>query len=298
VTTLLGIDVSNHQGPVDFGAVKRAGNAFVILKATEGVGFTDATFASNRTKAHAAGLVVGAYHFASGGDPVAEANAFCAVVGSLAAGELVVLDWETKTANPPAWCRMWLDRVAAVLGVKPLIYMNQTTRDGHDWSPVVAGDYGLWIAAYDNSATVVPSPGHWPNVALKQWTSGGSVPGVAGPTDRNVFFGDLTTLAAYGYQGADMPLNDADKAWIHGEIADQLRPIFDTLTPGITGVKYDGDIYAKVTAVSKAATQLLAQPPAQVDVKALAAAIVGALPAAQAQEVVNELGKRLNTPAA
>jgi lysozyme len=207
--TLVGIDVSHWQGTVDFAAVKRAGYSFVILKASDGV-LSDPTFAGNRARAHVAGLTVGAYHFAEAGDPNAEADNFCRIVGSLAVGELAVLDWETKTANPPLWCKTWLDRVASKLGVRPLIYMNQNTLAGFNWAPVVAGNYGLWLAKYDNSQSQ-PAGGAWPVVAMKQFTSGGTVPGVSGQCDVDVFYGDAATLAKYGKQPAPVPPPPAPK---------------------------------------------------------------------------------------
>lgn len=58
-----GIDVSHHQGPIDWSAVKSSGIQFAYIKATEGANFTDATFADNWKNSNAAGIVHGAYHF-------------------------------------------------------------------------------------------------------------------------------------------------------------------------------------------------------------------------------------------
>jgi lysozyme len=60
---LRGIDVSHHQGVVDWGKVAKSDVAFAIIKATEGGDYVDETFARNLAGAQAAGLVVGAYHF-------------------------------------------------------------------------------------------------------------------------------------------------------------------------------------------------------------------------------------------
>jgi lysozyme len=60
---LRGIDVSHHQGVVDWGKVAKSDVAFAILKATEGGDYVDEAFARNLAGAEAAGLVVGAYHF-------------------------------------------------------------------------------------------------------------------------------------------------------------------------------------------------------------------------------------------
>ena len=58
-----GIDVSHHQGDIDWKSVKAAGIHFAYIKATEGADFTDATFAGNWKGSEEAGIVRGAYHF-------------------------------------------------------------------------------------------------------------------------------------------------------------------------------------------------------------------------------------------
>ena len=59
------IDVSNHQGVIDWSAVAADGVRFAYVKATEGKTFVDPYFASNWAAAPAAGVRVGAYHFFS-----------------------------------------------------------------------------------------------------------------------------------------------------------------------------------------------------------------------------------------
>lgn len=58
-----GIDVSNHQGEIDWERVADDDIEFAYIKATEGGDFTDARFAENWEAAAAAGLDRGAYHF-------------------------------------------------------------------------------------------------------------------------------------------------------------------------------------------------------------------------------------------
>ncbi|HEX4629393.1 MAG TPA: GH25 family lysozyme [Chthoniobacterales bacterium] len=58
-----GIDVSHHQGRIDWSAVKASGIQFAYIKATEGADFTDATFGENWNNSKAAGIVRGPYHF-------------------------------------------------------------------------------------------------------------------------------------------------------------------------------------------------------------------------------------------
>ncbi|MDE6377369.1 MAG: hypothetical protein K2K72_01335, partial [Duncaniella sp.] len=59
----VGIDISAHNGEIDFNKVRDEGVKFVIVKATEGGTFKDRRFIENIRKAREAGLKVGAYHF-------------------------------------------------------------------------------------------------------------------------------------------------------------------------------------------------------------------------------------------
>lgn len=197
---IAGVDVSHHQGAIDWTQVAAAGKAFAVYKASEGTGMVDAQLAANRAGVKAAGMVGLAYHFADGGDPLAEAAHFCATVGALWPGEGVVLDWETTAADPVGWCKAWLDRVQATLGVRPLLYLNQSTMARFDWSLVIGGNYGLWLAKYDGTQTA-PAVSGWGAAAMKQYTDAGGVPGIAGPTDLDVFYGDAAALRAYGASG-------------------------------------------------------------------------------------------------
>lgn len=58
-----GIDVSHHQGSIDWHAVAADGVEFAYIKATEGGDWVDPRFLENWTGAAAAGLERGAYHF-------------------------------------------------------------------------------------------------------------------------------------------------------------------------------------------------------------------------------------------
>lgn len=61
---------------------------------------------------------------------------------------MLVLDWESGNLNNPAWVKDFCDRVYSKTGVKPVVYMSASPANSYDWSSVVAGDYGLWIASY------------------------------------------------------------------------------------------------------------------------------------------------------
>ena len=60
-----GVDVSHHQGPIDWSLVAADGISFAYIKATEGATHTDTRFERNWTDAGRHGLDRGAYHFFS-----------------------------------------------------------------------------------------------------------------------------------------------------------------------------------------------------------------------------------------
>ncbi|HZU06656.1 MAG TPA: GH25 family lysozyme, partial [Chloroflexota bacterium] len=92
-----GIDVSNNNGTIDWGKVAAGGKEFAVIKATEGLNFTDQDFDYNWREARAHGLVRGAYHFArpSEGTGRQEALYFLSrVVEVIEVGDFLALDLE------------------------------------------------------------------------------------------------------------------------------------------------------------------------------------------------------------
>lgn len=77
-----GVDVSAHQGPIQWSLVAADGIKFAYIKATEGNDFLDRRFAENWRAAQHAGLRRGAYHFftlCSSGDQ--QAAQFLSAIG-------------------------------------------------------------------------------------------------------------------------------------------------------------------------------------------------------------------------
>ncbi|UMG94267.1 GH25 family lysozyme [Nocardioides sp. TF02-7] len=101
-----GIDVSHHQGEIDWRAVAGDGVRFAYLKATEGTTFTDPRYAANRAEALDAGLRVGGYHYYSlctaGADQAAH---FADVLGDVAGRRhlppVVDLELAGSCSTPP-----------------------------------------------------------------------------------------------------------------------------------------------------------------------------------------------------
>jgi hypothetical protein len=86
------IDISHHNGNVNLNRARDDGIIGVIQKASQGQTGRDPTYRSNRTKAEDAGLLWGAYHFATGSDGPRQAENFLETVGELN-HTLLVLDF-------------------------------------------------------------------------------------------------------------------------------------------------------------------------------------------------------------
>lgn len=204
---LKGLDVSAYQGDINFDLLKPVVD-FIIIKATEGNGFLDHKYLRNQTEARRVGIPLGYYHFARpdlGNTPEAEAEWFCKEKSpddQIRDGEFLCLDFEVHYHDAVNWCLKFLDHLAKQYepAIRALLYLNISQTKAFDWTPVINGGYGLWLAQYDYdpNAPVVKNP--WPVTAFKQYSNRGKFPGINGNVDADVFYGDLKALAAYGQQ--------------------------------------------------------------------------------------------------
>jgi GH25 family lysozyme M1 (1,4-beta-N-acetylmuramidase)/archaellum component FlaC len=223
MATTKGIDISKWQGTVDYNKVKKS-TGFVIMKATEGYGYTDPKFKANQRGFHNINMPIGYYHFARpdlGNSPEKEADWFIKTIGTLKTGEVLALDYEVSYSDCVNWCKGFLDRVKSKTGVKPLLYINLATNNKYNWSKVVKGDYGLWLAYWDGSLTKRPKT-DWSFIAMKQYGADTKINGISGNVDGNVFFGDIKTFKKYGYQGGQEQPNPPSDKEVIKELQEQL----------------------------------------------------------------------------
>lgn len=203
------IDVSNWQTGIN---VTTSGARIIVTKATEGIGYVNPDCDRVVQDALAADQGVGVYHFAhTENNARREAQYFIDNTrGYIGKGIVPILDWEPSTPWDTNWALTWLQTVEATWGTKPIIYMNQSTENAYDWSTVVAGNYGLWIAAYTlgytpiygfNPPSTQPTLHHWPFAVAWQYTSTGHINNWNGALDLSVVYGDLNTWHAYAGGG-------------------------------------------------------------------------------------------------
>lgn len=184
---VIGIDVSAHNGDIDFRKVAADGIDFVIIKATEGGTFKDRKFIDNIRMAREAGLKVGAYHFFRFDTPgyMQGLNLLNSVRGRRLDLPLVIdlEEWANPNSQPTT---MVLHRLSEMIdhleshGYRVMIYTNK-----NGFARFVKGrleGYPLWICSLVDE----PEGMDW---HIWQGTHNGWINGINEPVDINAFNG-------------------------------------------------------------------------------------------------------------
>jgi len=203
--TILGIDVSHHQGSINWNLVANDGKVFAYCKATEGMTYQDPNFTTYMTNGTAAGVVMGAYHFArpDNNSATQDANNFITHAQNYIGNGYLppVLDLEDPNSSTHLdqiytssqltnWVQTWLSTVETQTGVRPIIYTNSNYANFLQSS---VNTYGLWIAKPGTSPTTPPTNiGIWNDWVFKQYSWYGSVNGISGNVDLDVFHGSVS----------------------------------------------------------------------------------------------------------
>ena len=191
-----GIDVSHHNGEIDWPEVASDGVAFAFIKTTEGADWQDKRFAQNWADAQAAGIITGAYHFfstqSSGLDQAANFIATVPrgsgnlppVIGAEFARDHSQMSDVEFHQNLEILSR----ELQAHYGVEPIIY---TTKEFHD--DYFAGRQldRLWTRAV--LGYPYPLARGW---LFWQYSSRGRLDGIQGRVDLNVFQGSKADFSA------------------------------------------------------------------------------------------------------
>ena len=213
---LAGLDVASHQHPVttqypngtpiNWGQVAAAHYRFAAIKGTEGDYYVNRWAATDLAEAKAAGLDVSPYHFAipnvSSGPEQAE---YAVEYSGYAPGAQtlpLMLDIEydpyvasdgtnecygLSPAQMTAWIAGFVTTARSLTGQYPIIYTTANWWDTCTGGSIAFGADPLWVAAYQTSSP--PLPAGWMSYTYWQYTSVGTVPGVATPdgTDLDSF---------------------------------------------------------------------------------------------------------------
>lgn len=221
----LGIDVSEHNGVLDWAAIKRAGIKFAIIRDGYGVSHVDNQFKANMAGAIAQGLLIGVYHFSYALDAAGAKKeaAFCLKLLEPYKDKIVLpvyFDFEYDTVDYAAKCGVTLGKSAfnahtvafceAVksAGYAPGVYYNKDYYNRMvDLNSV--GGYSQWYAQYASAPSVT-------SYDLWQYSSSYVIPGCSGKFDINIMAnsGSITNSRKYK-QG----WNKDDRGWWYADSA-------------------------------------------------------------------------------
>ncbi len=183
-----GIDVSHHNGPINWSRVASDDVAFVYIKATEGKDFSDPAFLRNWQGANASGLAVGAYHyfsFCSSGEEQAEN--FLAHLphnGPMLPPALDLELTEGSDCPAPEAADVRREIAAFVQNVELRLQAKLVLYAPEDFYLSYLKDAGvnrpIWVRS------LWQSPFYAPNWVFWQYHARGSISGIEGDVDLNV----------------------------------------------------------------------------------------------------------------
>ncbi|WP_409464474.1 GH25 family lysozyme [Amycolatopsis sp. GA6-003] len=211
-----GMDVSGHQGNVDWKAAWNAGARFAYVKATEGTGYRNPYFAQQYNGSYDVGMIRGAYHFARPdvSDGATQADYFVAHGGGWSGDGRTMPPMLDIEYNPygstcfglsqsamVSWVRSFSERVHAKTSRWPMLYTTT------DWWKTCTGNsaafgdtHPLFIARYAQSPG--PLPSGWRYYTIWQYSDSGNKPG-----DQDSFNGSMEQLIKLA--GGEAPKSEA-----------------------------------------------------------------------------------------
>lgn len=189
------IDVSDHQGNIDWKKVKADGINYAIIRAGYGKGNEDKHFIRNISEAVKAGVKVGVYWFSYAySDTMAKNEAvYCTEIikpykKSIALG--VYFDWEYDSmryarknrVNPgrsliTSMTKIFCEKVEAAGYTAGFYYNYDYKRNHYDMDALKK--YVHWYALYSDEK---------PECDIQQYSSSGRVSGIAGKVDMNKIY--------------------------------------------------------------------------------------------------------------
>jgi len=228
-----GIDVSAAQSfEIDWQRVRAAGKRFVYVKANTGEGKRDPWFERHARGASAAGLLVGAYHFALvDDDPSDDLDAFLEAVSGVAIELPSVFDLETRNGADAlgvlSFVDGWVERHEARVGRSPVPYLSPgfwnalgapARSERYASLPLFVAQYGVGspspVAPWGAKWTLWQSHGNTIAQLLKAWVDPGGKAHEAGAQ----LWGTLARLALAVPETARLLAAGGSCAGVAGEV--------------------------------------------------------------------------------
>ena len=188
-----GIDVSDWQGYIDYSQVRSEGIEIVYIKSSQGSNIKDPYFDINYENAKANGLKVGFYHFLTATtteEAEQEAQFFASVISGKSPDCKLVLDYESfggvgrEQINEIA--EVFLETTRRLTNKEVIIYSDLSNAK-NTFNSSLAENYSLWLAYYEDYNRLDNVSTSWENWIGVQYTDRGSVLGVNGYVDRDIY---------------------------------------------------------------------------------------------------------------
>ena len=198
--TAQGIDVSEHQGRIDWNAVKASGIDFAILRVGFGApswgGRVDYQFNRNISECERLGIPYGVYIYSYAFDNQQAADEASMVINCLSGHNPrlpVYYDLEDnkiiadgRQSGIASRAQTFCKKISAA-GYKPGIYANLNWFNNILTDPVFkSGSWDHWIAQYNSQCDYTGNYSFW------QYKSNGKVPGINGNVDMNFAYVDVS----------------------------------------------------------------------------------------------------------
>lgn len=216
-TVVNGIDVSYHNGGIDWNKVKAAGIEYAMIRVgyrgyTSGTLNEDVNFRSNIQGALTAGLKVGVYIFSqaiNNAEAVEEANFIMDRISGYGITLPVVIDFEYASGNTGRLynAKLSVDEATGVCGTfgntvaargyTPMIYANKSMLQSNLHADVLSRYFKIWLANYTTVTNYGGDYYAW------QYSSKGRINGISGYVDCNFFYEDNVFYNTSYYNGVD-----------------------------------------------------------------------------------------------
>lgn len=236
-----GIDVSHHQGKIDWAKAKADGVEFAIIR----VGYrgyqkgnigNDQRAFENMKAANAAGIPIGVYIYSqaiSEAEAIEEANYALNKVKGYKIDLPIVMDYEyysgsngeagrlkdaklskrKATNNCLAFCR-----TVEAAGYDAMVYANKSFLTNQLYANEISSKYEIWLANYVTSTSYTGDYTYW------QYSSTGRVDGISGNVDMNFRY-VAPDPDPYKLQGTNVTLNSVTLQWKKNINADALEEV-------------------------------------------------------------------------
>ena len=196
------IDISSHNGNVDWETVKRSNTVdAVILRLGYGVGYIDSSFIRNKNELERLGIPYSVYLFSyaeNANEALMESNFLVNTIRSynihIASNVLGIYydleDWTINSTGENSYgiskdtygqmITTFVDNTEKNLCIKTRVYASKNYIETR--FPDYAKNYATWVAQWSDNFTYQGPYDGW------QYTSNGTIPGINGRVDQSIFY--------------------------------------------------------------------------------------------------------------